>query len=360
MFLISIIATFFTLYRLFCSVHNYCSKPVLKAVHTKYDQNKNVSVLIPARNEAHNIGKLLHSLKNSSSNIFEIIVFDDASNDETAQIVLEAMAEMPNLRLIKGGLLPKGWLGKNHACYQLALNAKGTYLFFIDADVWLNANAINSLLAEMEKNKLGLLSLFPSQSMNQETKYIVPIMLHILLSLLPLHWIKRFGFPSMSAANGQIMCFSASTYSAINGHEAVKDCIVEDIALMKNVKRYKAKGATLLGGELVYCNMYNTKNEAILGFSKNIIAGFNGLIGLWIWLIILGPFYLVLLFDYQYFKLAFLLVFLNVVSIFLINELAFKKQFNYIWHLYYKYVISIKATLLRLQKKTMWKGRLLS
>ena len=48
-----------------------------------------ISILIPARNEADNIGNCIESILNQTypKNLFEIIVLDDFSEDETAELV---------------------------------------------------------------------------------------------------------------------------------------------------------------------------------------------------------------------------------------------------------------------------------
>ncbi|RAJ10464.1 cellulose synthase/poly-beta-1,6-N-acetylglucosamine synthase-like glycosyltransferase [Chitinophaga skermanii] len=63
--------------------------------------NTTVSVIIPARDEAGNITPLLDAIHAQSypSHLFEVIVIDDFSEDETAQLVLSHPAE--NVKLIK-------------------------------------------------------------------------------------------------------------------------------------------------------------------------------------------------------------------------------------------------------------------
>lgn len=71
-----------------------------------------VSVLVPARNEAENIGNCLSGLLAQDYPDVEIIVLDDHSTDETAEIAHRWQQRSPNLRLISGAPLPDGWLGK--------------------------------------------------------------------------------------------------------------------------------------------------------------------------------------------------------------------------------------------------------
>ena len=94
-----------------------------------------VSVLIPARNEANNIGNLLNDLVNQDYKNIEVIVFNDQSEDKTAEIVTEYTIRDSRISMISSAGLPDGWLGKNFACHSLAEQANGKYLLFLDADV---------------------------------------------------------------------------------------------------------------------------------------------------------------------------------------------------------------------------------
>jgi len=61
------------------------------------------SVIIPARNEADNIESCITGIlaQNYPAHLFEIIVVDDYSEDETAQIVLKIATQHNNVRAIK-------------------------------------------------------------------------------------------------------------------------------------------------------------------------------------------------------------------------------------------------------------------
>ena len=90
-----------------------------------------VSILIPARNEAENIAKSIKAALASEHSYLEVIVLDDHSTDKTPEIVKEIAGGDSRLRLIFSKPLPDDWCGKQHACYQLAQQARGKILLFI-------------------------------------------------------------------------------------------------------------------------------------------------------------------------------------------------------------------------------------
>lgn len=245
--------------------------------HSQTEQAPMVSVLIPARNEDKNIGQLLWQLGNSQYENLEILVYDDHSEDYTASIVQEIATGDRRIRLLQSEELPSGWLGKNHACHQLAQQAKGDYLLFLDADVMVKPPLIADALAYLQKHQLQLLSIFPKQQMiSIGEKITVPLMNWILTSLLPLPLIKAAPQASLAAANGQFMLFDANNYRHNQWHERFKQHAVEDIYIMKAIKKTQNRGHTLLSNGQISCRMYSGFNDAANGFAKNTHAFFGG------------------------------------------------------------------------------------
>ena len=105
-----------------------------------------ISVIIPVRNERHNISNLLSDIKNQTYAPHEVICVDDSSVDGTGDIVKEQ-----GVVLIEAGELPEGWRGKPWACQQGAHIAKGDVLLFLDADVRLQGDALKVLASNYTK-----------------------------------------------------------------------------------------------------------------------------------------------------------------------------------------------------------------
>ncbi len=96
-----------------------------------------VSVLIPARDEENAIGPAVAAALASRGVEVEVVVLDDHSTDRTAAIVSGFAARDTRVRRVSGPDLPEGWCGKQHACSQLAEQARFPLLAFLDADVQL-------------------------------------------------------------------------------------------------------------------------------------------------------------------------------------------------------------------------------
>ena len=180
------------------------------------------------------------------------------------------------IRLISGTDLPFGWLGKNHACHQLSKRASGDLFLFLDADVMLGPTLIGDAVAHVERHRLDLLSIFPQQVVKTwGEKISVPIMNWVLVSLLPLILTRSSRLPAFAAANGQHMLFKGVVYKQYFYHERFKNKAVEDIAIARYMKEQNLRIHTLLGNKQIKCRMYGGLQEALQGFSKNVLAFFG-------------------------------------------------------------------------------------
>jgi glycosyltransferase involved in cell wall biosynthesis len=261
--------------RFMVAFSNILFSPVLK--RQKQQGKPLVSVLIPARNEEQNLGNILNDLQNQSYLNIEGIIFNDQSTDRTVKIVEAFVKEDKRFHLINTEGLPEGWLGKSNACFQLAKQAKGEYFLFLDADVRVNSGLIESALAQMQKHRLKLLSIFPKQEMvTVAEKITVPVMNSILLSLLPMILTRESSRTSLAAANGQFMLFERETYIQFQPHKKVKKDLVEDILIARFYKKSGLKIQCMTGNETIRCRMYQNLNDSLHGFSRSVAEFFGG------------------------------------------------------------------------------------
>ena len=119
-----------------------------------------VSVCIPARDEAANIGACVKAALASRWPNLEVIVVDDRSTDGTTGAAREAGGDDDRLFIVDGSEPPPGWAGKPWACRRAAGEARGQILCFVDADVRLAPDAIAVLVDTMVTEDLRLLSAY--------------------------------------------------------------------------------------------------------------------------------------------------------------------------------------------------------
>lgn len=239
----------------------------------KQGEHPAVSLLIPARNEAHNLLRTLPGVLKQE--VREILVLDDGSSDDTSSIVRQYAQQDPRVRLLEGLPKPEGWMGKTWACQQLSEQATGQVWLFSDADVLWAEGGVRAVLTRMQREKAGFVSVYPHQiTPTLPERVLLPLIDDVLLSYLPypLIWTP---FASASAANGQVMAFTRAAYAACGGHASVKGEVLEDVKLAQKVKAAGTRMALALGGRLVSVKMYGNYSAIVEGFAKNLIE-FHG------------------------------------------------------------------------------------
>ncbi len=235
-----------------------------------------VSILLPARNEERTLDSVLQSLTRQEYQRIEILVLDDGSEDSTG-LIAERWAETdPRIQLVRGRPLPPGWVGKSHACSQLAERARGEYLLFVDADTVHSTQSVSAAMAELKRTGAGLLTVIPRQTM--ETFWentLLPLLHFSTFCFLPMPLVSWSKHPRLAMANGQFMLFRRDAYERIGGHAAVRSAMVEDVWLSRLVKANGYGLAIRDGGNVVSARMYRSLKEIWNGFSKNLFAGFS-------------------------------------------------------------------------------------
>ena len=257
-----------------------------------------ISVLVPARDEEANIEVCLKSLQEQDYPNFEILVLDDNSSDNTANIVAQIATKDDRIRLVRGESLLEGWAGKPFACYQLAKIARGSWLLFVDADTIHAPHMLRSVLALALQLKPSLLSGFPRQlATSLPQKVAIPVLYFVILSWLPLWWLQRSKEPKPSLAIGQFLLFPTEEYWRIGGHKAVRDRILEDVWLGVEVNRHGGRLIAIDLSTVVSCHMYQSLGAMWEGFIKWIysVASLSpaALVGLMVagYVFFLAPFY---------------------------------------------------------------------
>ena len=224
-----------------------------------------VSVLLPLRDEADRAGPCLRALLAQTLPV-ELLVLDDGSTDGTAALVERLTGRPP----LAGAPLPAGWLGKPHACAQLAAAATGEVLVFVDADVVLAPDALAATVALLEQTGLDLVSPYPRQDSPGATRLVQPLLQWSWLTFLPLRLAETSPRPSLSAANGQLLAVTRAAYDRAGGHAAVRAEVVEDVALLRAVKRTGGRGGVVDGTALATTRMYDGWAELAAGYGKSL------------------------------------------------------------------------------------------
>jgi chlorobactene glucosyltransferase len=233
----------------------YQAMPRLDA-HSAADSLPSLSIVIPARNEARNLSRLLPSLQQLRyPGPVELIVVDDGSTDRTGQI-----AAGHGARVLRIDHLPEGWKGKPHACHQGAQSATGDWLLFTDADTLHRPDSAARAVDYAVQRQLDGLSLF----LKQESKA----------------WIDRLALTAAYAGlfagtrpqdrlfNGQYVLLQRDVYWESGGFAAVQAEALEDVALGSRLRRLGYRVPVLLGEDAASVRMYDNTRQLWNGMNR--------------------------------------------------------------------------------------------
>lgn len=238
-----------------------------------------VCVVVPAHNEEACIQTLARSLIAQDYPSLRVVFALDRCTDATADAIRHATGHDERFELLDVTSCPEDWAGKVHAIWrgvQDSRQARGAeMLLFVDADTALDPSCVRACVALMQERELGMLSL--------------------LSTLGTTHWFERIAQPAAGMelirqypieranaindrrafANGQFILIRRNVYDTIGGHEKVKDALLEDIQIAREVANHKVRAGMFLADGMHRCQMYATSAEFDRGWKRIYIESSN-------------------------------------------------------------------------------------
>lgn len=233
-----------------------------------------VSVIVPARNESQNLPVLLESLLQSSYDRFEVLVVDDRSTDDTADVVRRFAARDERIRLIEGADLPEGWFGKPWACVQGYRAAQGDLLLFTDADTLHAPELLGRAVGALESGRRDLVTVMGRMICGSFwERVIMPVITALLAIRFHPTVVNRARRPRDVIANGQFILVTRESYEAVGTHEAVRHEVAEDLAMAQLYFRASRPTLFAFALPLMATRMYTSLGGLVEGWSKNVFVG---------------------------------------------------------------------------------------
>ncbi len=195
-----------------------------------------ITVLIPARNEAAMIQSTLPALQAQGRDL-NIIVVDDQSTDCTAQTARNSIAQ--KVRVISGHALPPGWSGKIWALEQGRRHIRTPLTLLLDADIKTHPGIVAELRKMMRKKNVRLISLMAALRMKTFwEKLSMPAFVYFFKLLYPFQ-LSNSRSSKVAAAAGGCILLETWLLEEIGGFHALRGELIDDCAL---ALRVKAKG----------------------------------------------------------------------------------------------------------------------
>jgi len=209
-------------------------REVLEADEQSPVDLSNVTVVIPARDEAAVIAGTLQALKLQGQGL-RIILVDDQSTDGTADIALNQ--GLANLDIIRSESLPKGWTGKLWAQEQGLKVVKTPLVLLLDADIHLMPGILASLINKRHSENLQFVSLMAILKVDSFwEKMLMPAFINFFKMLYPFALANKPSSKMAAAAGGCILVDTAALQK-IGGMAAIKGAVIDDCSLAKKIKQ---------------------------------------------------------------------------------------------------------------------------
>ncbi|MGN6252907.1 MAG: glycosyltransferase family 2 protein [Marmoricola sp.] len=222
-----------------------------------------LSVIVPARNEAHSLPRLLDSIGRLDAAV-EVIVVDDGSQDRTA-----GLARAAGAIVLAPGTPPPGWTGKAWACQRGAQRAGSELLLFLDADVVLAPGALRGLL-RLHAAGGGLVSVQPYHQVERPYEQLSAYFNAVSL----LASGASAGPGGRPMAFGPCLLTSRADYQRAGEHEAVRGAILDDVGLAAAYQQAGLPVRCVLGGRAVRMRSYpDGLGQLAAGWTKNVASG---------------------------------------------------------------------------------------
>lgn len=176
-----------------------------------------ISIIIPTLNEEMLLPHLLQDLQQQTFHDYEVIVADAGSTDKTCEIALSYGA-----KVVPGGLPAAG---RNNG----AKAARGSFLFFLDADIRIPATFLEYAYVEMEYRYLDLATC----EMVPLSQQSMDVLLHDFVNLA----IKLGQFTDPHAP-GFCILITNRLFKRINGFDETLR-LAEDHDLVKRASQFR-------------------------------------------------------------------------------------------------------------------------
>ncbi len=205
----------------------------LETTATQDADLSDITVLIPARNEAGVIAETLRCVAAQGRDL-RIILVDDQSGDATAAEAKRL--NLDNLTIIDGRPLEPGWSGKLWALHQGLASADTDHILLLDADIRLQPGTVAALKARMREHGLHLVSLLAFLRMDSFwEKLLMPAFVFFFKLLYPFH-LSNNGSKAVAAAAGGCILLRRAALEQSGGFRAIRDSLIDDCALARQFR----------------------------------------------------------------------------------------------------------------------------
>jgi cellulose synthase/poly-beta-1,6-N-acetylglucosamine synthase-like glycosyltransferase len=247
----------------------------------RMNRNPALSVILAARDEEQSVKESVVSMLDQDySGVLEVIAVNDRSTDRTGEILDELVTRYPGkLRVLNVETLPEGWLGKTHALYIGAAEAKGEWLLFTDADVIFAHDCSDKAVRYAIDNGLDHLTLPPEILCKGILLRSFVAAFTLVFEMTQRPWRVSDPQAREYVGIGAFNLIRKAAYERSGTHRAIRMRPDDDMKLAKLLKRHGFRQGVAYGAGLISVEWHQTLPDAVRGLSKSIFSSLDYRIG---------------------------------------------------------------------------------
>lgn len=202
-------------------------------------KNVAISVIVCAKNEAENLKSFLPSILNQHYPDFEVVLINDASSDDTLEVMEAFASEYKNIKIVDVKNIEAFWGNKKYALTLGIKASKKDYLLFTDADCQPVSKYWIQEMSACFNNENSLVLGYGGYSKVKNSFLNKLIRFETLVTAVQYFSFAKAGIPYMGV--GRNLAYSKETFFKANGfinHIKVRsgddDLFVNQVATKNN------------------------------------------------------------------------------------------------------------------------------
>ena len=238
-------------------------------------QDPRVSIIVPARNEGDHIEQTLLRLLRLDYTNYEVLAVNDRSVDRTGEVMDRVAATLEahgRLKVIHIDELPSGWLGKAHAMWAAANQARGEWLLFTDADVLFRPDSVRRAVAYAQAERADHFVLFPRLIMKSLGERMMIAFFQSLFVFGHRPWRVADPAAKDHMGVGAFNLLRRRVYEAVGTYRALRMEVVDDMKLGKIVKSGGYAQRNAFGEDLISIRWARGAMGVVDNLTKNFFA----------------------------------------------------------------------------------------
>jgi glycosyltransferase involved in cell wall biosynthesis len=240
-----------------------------------------LTVVVPAKDEAENIGATLEALLVADYRPLRIVAVDDRSTDGTGHI-MEEYKERARTRdgvqidVIHLTELPDGWLGKTFALMAATESSRSDYVLYTDADVLFSPSVLRRAMAYAEASEADHLVVLPTMLVKSRGEGIVLGFFQIFGLWASRPWrVADPESPRDIVGVGAFNLVRRSALEEVGGWVPQRMAVLEDITLGRRMKAAGMRQRIAFAPGLVLVHWAKGARGLLRGMTKNLFSAFN-------------------------------------------------------------------------------------